>query len=173
MDKWKEKVLSIVLILSSLILDGFIASNWSTALDTNYGLMVPRTVFLIFIILSFHYEKNFMLTSAFIFGFLMDTYFLGFIGIYIICLLSIVFTIVKFKELVHANIVSYTVLTIVIITMAELFIYGVMRILSITGMNFQEFLVGKLAATLLLNTLVMLFSSYFIEKLILKNMDKN
>lgn len=173
MDKWKEKVLSIVLMLSSLILDGFIASNWSTVLDTNYGLMIPRTIFLVFIILSFHYEKNFMLTSAFIFGFLMDTYFLGFIGIYIISLLSIVFTVFKFKELVHANIVSYTVLTIVIITMAELFIYGVIRILGITGMNFQEFLVGKLAATLLLNTLIMLFSSYFIEKLILNSMDKN
>lgn len=64
-------------------------------------------------------------------------------------------------------------LTIVVITIVEIFIYGVIRILGITGIGLQEFLVKKLAATLLLNTLIMLFSSYFIQKLILNTMDKN
>ncbi|MDN6162064.1 MAG: rod shape-determining protein MreD, partial [Atopostipes sp.] len=104
MNRWKEKIVSIVLILSSLILDGFIANYFSTTLDTNYGLMVPRTIFLIFIMLSFHYDKNFMLTSAVVFGFLMDTYFLGFVGIYILSLVMIVMMISKLKELVHANV---------------------------------------------------------------------
>lgn len=173
MNNWKEKILSIVLILSSLILDGFVANYWSQALDTNYGLMIPRTIFLVFIILSFHYTKNFMLTNAVIFGFLMDTYFLGFIGIYLTALLAIVLMIFKFKEVVHGNVMSYTLLTIVIITMIEFFIYGVIRVLGISGMNIQEFLVSRLAATLFLNTIVMLLSSYFIERLILHSMNKN
>lgn len=173
MDNWKENLLAIVLMLSSLIFDGFVANYWSTALDTNYGLMVPRMVFLIFIILAFHYEKNFMIISAIIFGILMDTYFLGFLGIYILSLLAIVTIIFKFKELVQANVLSYMMLSIVLITGIEIFIYGVIRILGITGITLQEFLVEKLAATLFLNTLIMLFSGYFIEKLILKTMDKN
>lgn len=173
MNNWKENLLAIILMLSSLILDGFIANYWSTALDTNYGLMVPRMTFLVFIILAFYYEKNFMIISAVIFGFLMDTYYLGFLGIYILSLLAIVTAIFKFKELVQANVVSYTLLTIVLITAIEIFIYGVIRILGITGISIQEFLVEKLAATLFLNTLIMLFSSYFIQKLILKTMDKN
>lgn len=173
MNNWKGKVLAIVLMLSSLILDGFIANYWSAALDTDYGLMVPRLIFIIFIILTFHFERNFMIISAIIFGFLMDTYFLGFLGIYILSLLAIVSIIVKFKELVQANVLSYAMLSIVLITAIEIFIYGVIRILGITGITIQEFLVRKLAATLFLNTLIMLFSSYFIQRLILKSVDKN
>ena len=160
-------------MLVSLIFDGFIANYWSTTLDTTYGLMVPRLIFLVFIILAFHYEKNFMITSAIIFGFLMDTYFLGFLGIYILSLTMIVLAITRFKELVHANVLSYTMLSIVLITGVEIFTYGAIRILGITGMTIQEFLVEKLAATLFLNSLIMLSLSYFIEKLILKSMDKN
>ena len=172
-NNWKEKTLSIFLILSAFIFDGFIASYWSVALDTNYGLMVPRTIFLMFIILSFHYEKKFMLISAAFFGFLMDTYFMGFVGIYLLSLLMIVLIISKLKELMRANVMSYTMLTIVMITIIEIFIYGVVRILGITGMTMQNFLVEKMAATLLLNTLIMLFFSFFIEKLILNVIDKN
>ena len=114
-----------------------------------------------------------MIISAIIFGILMDTYFLGFLGIYILSLLAIVTIIFKFKELVQANVLSYMMLSIVLITGIEIFIYGVIRILGITGITLQEFLVEKLAATLFLNTLIMLFSGYFIEKLIQKTMDKN
>lgn len=173
MDNWKEKVIAIVLILSSLILDGFIANYWSLILDTNYGLMIPRTIFLVFIILTFHYEKNFMLTSAIIFGFLMDTYYLGFTGIYIFSLVMIVLVILKFKELISANIISYTMLTIVIVAIVEFFIYGVVRMIGITNMSVQDFLVSKLAATLFFNTFIMLIASYFIQKLILNVVSKN
>lgn len=167
MNNWKENFLSIILMLSSLILDGFIANYFSAALDTNYGLMVPRTVFLIFIILTFYYEKKFMVMSALIFGFLMDTYFLGFIGIYLLSLLIIVLIISEIKEFIRGNIISYTMLTIVILTIIEIFIYSVIRTLGITAMSMQTFLVEKLAATLFLNSLIMLFLSFFIEKLIL------
>lgn len=173
MNNWKEKMLAIFLILFSLILDGFIANFWSVNLETSIGLMIPRTIFLIFIILSFHYEKRFMLSNVLVFGFLMDAYYLGFIGIYLFSLLILVLIIFKFKEFVHANLLSYTMLTIVILTVVELFIFGVIRILGVSGMTLQEFLVNKLAATLLLNTLLMFSSSYFIQKLILSVREKN
>lgn len=166
-------MLAIFLILFSLILDGFIANFWSVNLETSIGLMIPRTIFLIFIILSFHYEKRFMLSNVLVFGFLMDAYYLGFIGIYLFSLLILVLIIFKFKEFVHANLLSYTMLTIVILTVVELFIFGVIRILGVSGMTLQEFLVNKLAATLLLNTLLMFSSSYFIQKLILSVREKN
>lgn len=167
MNNWRGKLLSIVLILFSLIFDGFIASYWSASLDTSYGLMVPRILFLIFIILSFHYGKKFMLFSAVIFGLLMDTYYLGFIGIYLFSLILIVLIISKVKKLIDPNVLTYTMLTIIILTVIEIFIFMVIRILGISGMTMQEFLVNKLAATLLLNTVLMIISSYFIQKLIL------
>ena len=169
----KGKLLAITLMFSSLILDGFIASYWAVNLDTNFGLMVPRLIFLVFIILSFHYRKNFMLASAFIFGFLMDTYYLGFFGIYIVSLIIIVYTTDILKGILQPNIITYTMLAVIEITIVENFIYGVIRILGVTRISLQEFLVTKLAATLLFNSVIMLLISYFIHQLLYQVLDKN
>lgn len=160
-------------MFSSLILDGFIASYWAVNLDASFGLMVPRLIFLVFILLSFHYEMNFMLTSAFIFGFLMDSYYLGFFGIYIVSLIITVYITNSFKEILQASVITYTMLAVIQITVVEVFMYGVIRILGITGISIQEFLVTKLAATLLFNSVIMLLMSYLIERLVYQALDKN
>lgn len=173
MNNIKEKLLAIFLMFSSLILDGFIASYWATNLNTNFGLMIPRLIFLVFIILSFHYDKNFMITSATIFGFLMDAYYLGFFGIYIVSFIMIVYLTFNLKQLLQSNIISYTMLAFLTIAIVETFIYGVVWILGVTTISFQQFLISKLAATLLLNTSIMLLFSYLIHLLIEHAMDKN
>lgn len=173
MHNLKGKLLAITLMFSSLILDGFIASYWAVNLDTNFGLMVPRLIFLIFILLSFHYDKNFMFVSAFVFGILMDTYYLGFFGIYIVSFIMIVYSTNSFKKVLQPSVMSYTMLAVILVTIVESFIYGVIRILGMTGISLQGFLVTKLAATLLFNGLLMLFLSYFIQQLVFKAMEKN
>lgn len=114
-----------------------------------------------------------MLASAFIFGFLMDTYYLGFFGIYIVSLIIIVYTTDILKGILQPNIITYTMLAVIEITIVENFIYGVIRILGITGISLQEFLVTKLAATLLFNSVTMLLISYFIHRLVYQVLDKN
>lgn len=173
MNNWKGKLLAITLMFSSLILDGFIASYWAINLDTSIGLMVPRLIYLVFILLSFHYEKNFMLASAFVFGFLMDTYYLGFFGIYIVSFVLIVYITDTLKETLRPNVITYTLITVIIITVVESFIYGTIRILGITGISLQDFLVTRLAATLLFNSITMLLISYFIHRLVYQVLDKN
>lgn len=169
----KGKLLAITLMFSSLILDGFIASYWAVNLDTDYGLMVPRLIFLVFILLTFHYEKNFMLASAFIFGMLMDAYYLGFFGIYIVSFILIVYATDAFKGILQPNVLTYTMISVIILTIIESFIYGIIRILGITGITLQEFLVTKLAATLFFNSVTMLLISYFIHRLVYQVLDKN
>lgn len=114
-----------------------------------------------------------MLASAFIFGFLMDTYYLGFFGIYIVSLIIIVYTTDILKGILQPNIITYTMLAVIEITIVENFIYGVIRILGVTRISLQEFLVTKLAATLLFNSVIMLLISYFIHQLLYQVLDKN
>lgn len=114
-----------------------------------------------------------MLSNAFIFGMLMDTYYLGFFGIYIASFILIVYAAEAFKGIVQANVLTYTMSTVIIITIVENFIYGVIRLLGITGISLQEFLVTKLAATLLFNSVTMLLIGYFIDRLIDQVLDKN
>ena len=114
-----------------------------------------------------------MLVSAFIFGFLMDTYYLGFFGIYIVSLMMIVYIADILKDVLKPNILTYVMLTVIEVTILENFIYGVIRILGLTRISFQEFLVTRLAATLLLNSVIMFLIGYFIQRLIYQVEDKN
>lgn len=173
MNSSKGKFTAIALMFLSLVLDGFIASYWAVRLDTDYGLMIPRFIFLIFILLSYHYDNKFMMTSAFLFGILMDSYYLGFFGISIASLVMIVYIINNVKKILQSSMFSYVLLSILVITVVESFIYGVIRLLEITAMSYQEFLVSKLAATLLFNSIAMLLFGYFIHQFIRYALDKN
>lgn len=173
MDNWKKILLPILLMFSAVLFDGFIASYGASALDTNIGLVVPRTIILVIIILTFHYQENFMLGSAAVIGFIMDAYYLGFLGVYMAAFILVVTLIASIKQVIHPNILSYTLLSILGITVAELVVYSMMRILSITTMSFQLFLVSRLSATLLFNGIVMLLFSYFIHQLIENTLDES
>lgn len=156
----------------AVLFDGFLASYWASNLITDFGLMIPRTIVLILIIFSFHYNQNFMFTSAAVFGFLMDSYYLGFFGPYMAVLVMVVSISISLKKLLRPNVLSYTVVAILSITLVENVIYGIMRILGITGISFQMFVVSRLGATLLFNVLIMLVFSYFIHRSVLSVMDE-
>lgn len=173
MDNWRQNLLAILLMFSSVLLDGFITSTWTSSLETGLGLIIPRTIVLMIIILSFHYKESFMLGNAAVFGFIMDTYYLGFIGIYMASFVLIAYLTYNLKRIIHPNVLSYTLIAILGITLIEVLIYGIMRILAISTIPFQLFLVSRLSATLLFNGMVMLIFSYFIHRLVINVMDES
>lgn len=159
-------------MLIAVLFDGFVASYWAPALDTTIGLFVPRTILLVIIVLSFHYPQTFMYGNVAIIGFIMDAYYLGFLGIYMATLLLAVALVSSFKMALRANVLSYTLVSILTLTVSELVVYGIMRILEITSMGFQVFLVSRLSATLLFNGLIMLVFSFFVHQLIVNILDE-
>lgn len=171
MYNWKQNLLAILLMFSSVLIDGFITSAWTPTLETNLGFIIPRTIVLVIIILSFHYKESFMLGSAAIFGFIMDTYYLGFIGIYMASFVLIAYLTYNLKRIIHPNVLSYTLVAILSVTLVEFIVYSMMRILGITTISLQLFLISRLSATLLFNGIIMLVFSYFIHQLIVNVMD--
>lgn len=171
MNNWKQTSLPILLMFAAMLLDGFITSYWTSALDTNLGLVVPRTIVLVIIILTFHYKQNFMLGSVTVIGFIMDAYYLGFLGVYMASLILIVTIVSNLKQIIHPNVLSYTLVSFLGLTASELVVYGIMRILSITSISFQVFIVSRLSATLLFNGIAMLIFSYFIHRLVVNTLD--
>src|SRR5699024_5286046 len=136
-----------------ILMDGFIANTWTSTLNTNLGLIVPRTIVLMIIILSFHYKEGFMLGSAAAFGFIMDTYYLGFLGVYMSSFVLVAYLTYSLKRMIHPNILSYTLVGILGMTLVEMIAYGIMRILTITTICFQYCIVSRLSATVLFNAL--------------------
>ncbi|HLR92273.1 MAG TPA: rod shape-determining protein MreD [Atopostipes sp.] len=173
MHHWRKNLTVILLLFSSVLIDGFIQSAWTSSLQTSIGLIVPRTILLMFIILSFHFEPNFILINAAIFGFIMDTYYLGFIGIYMASLVLMVYLTYHLKRLIRPNVLSYTLISVLGITLVEVIVFGIMRILGITTLSFQLFLVSRLSATLLFNGIVMLVFSFFIDRLVANIADES
>lgn len=173
MEKWRQNLIAILLMFSSILLDGFIANTWASTLDTSFGLIIPRTIVLMIIILSFHYKEVFMLGSAAAFGFIMDTYYLGFLGVYMSSFVLVAYLTYSLKRVIRPNVLSYTLVGILGITLVEMIAYGIMRILTITTISFQYFIVSRLSATLLFNGIVMLVFSYFIHLLIVNIIEES
>lgn len=172
MNKWKQLLFPFLLMFTAVLLDGFVASLFSAQLDTEMGLMVPRFVFLVIIILSFHYEQSFMYINAVVIGFIMDAYYIGFLGVYLASFLLVITIVTSLKRVINPNILSYTLVSILGLTASELLVYGIMRILGITAMSFQFFIVSRLSATLWFNAFVMLVFSYFIHRIIVNLLDE-
>ena len=172
MKNWKQILLPFFLMFTALLLDGFISGAFSMQLNTNIGLIIPRLVFLVLIILCFHYESTFMYVNAALLGFIMDSYYIGFIGPYLFSFILVISIVTSLKHTVNANVLSYTMLSILGLTASELMVYGIMRILGITSIAFQAFIVSRLSATLLFNAFIMLAFSYFIHRFIVNLLDE-
>ena len=173
MYNWKQTLFAILLLFLSVLTDGFITSAWAGSLETSFGLIVPRMIVLMIIILSFHYKENFMLVSAGIVGFIMDTYYLGFIGLYVASFIMVAYLSYNFKRIIQPNVLSYTLVSVIGLTLVETVVYGIMRILGVTSISLQMFIVSRLGATLLFNAIVMLVFSYFIHRFILNIIDES
>ena len=172
MNNWKQNLLPIFLMLFAVLFDGFVSSYWTSSLDTSIGLFIPRTILLVIIILTFYYPQKYMYGNVALIGFIMDAYYLGFVGIYMATFLLAVAFVSTIKGAIRPNVLSYTLSSILVLTISELVIYGIMRILGITSMDFQVFIVSRLSATLLFNGLIMLIFSFFVERLIVSTIDE-
>lgn len=173
MNNWKQTILPFFLMLLAILSDGFISSYFSEVLATDMGLMIPRTIFLVIVILAFHYKPNTMYINVSIIGFIMDSYYLGFLGVYMATFYLLVAIVNGLKQFLNANVLSYTLVSIIGLSAAEVLIYGIMRILGITTISFQIFIVTRLGATLLFNTIIMALFSFFIQQLILNTLDES
>ena len=171
--KWKQTILPFFLLLTGLITDGFITSYFTSFLDSSLGLIIPRTVFLLIIILSFHYKTKEMYFNVAIIGFMMDAFYVGFLGVYMATFIMLVALVSSLRHVLNANVLSYTLVSVLGLAASETLIYGIMRILSITSISFQVFLASRLGATLLFNAIIMLVFSYFIHLIVVNTLDES
>ena len=172
MNHWKQNLLPVFLMLFAVLFDGFLTSYGASSLETSIGLFIPRTVLLMIIILTFYYPEKFMYGNVALIGFIMDAYYLGFVGVYMATFILAVTLVATLKGIIRPNVLSYTLSSILVLTVSEILIFGIMRILGITSMDFQFFIVSRLSATLLFNGLIMLIFSFFVERLIVSTIDE-
>lgn len=153
MDKWKKVIIPIVLLFFSILLDGLIVSLFYAQLLVSFGYMSPRLVVLVVIVLAFYLEPRHMYILTFIFGFIYDSYFSGILGIYMAGLTLVAYFVMQLRKVFDADFVIMILMSVIMITFLELFVFGIYRVVDLTALTTQEFMATRLSASLVFNTI--------------------
>lgn len=164
MSQWKRILYPLGLLLTALLLDGLLVAQLKEVLLTDFGIIVPRLTVLVLLILAFHLNFRHIITLSLLMGFIYDSYYTGYLGIYMTIFTLIVYVLLQFRGFFQPNLIIYALLSIIVITALEFFVFGVYRAINITTMNTQVFLVNRLGVTLLFNGIMTLIIGYPIDK---------
>lgn len=166
MQNFKRILIPIVLLFITLLLDGVLTSLFTAELQTAIGIMVPRLFVLTVIILAFYLEPRHIYILTLVFGFIYDSYYSGILGIYMTVLILIAYFVIQLRPYLETHLWVILLMSIILLTVNEFFIYGVYRVLDLTHITVQVFLAERLGATLALNTLFIMILGYPLKKIV-------
>lgn len=138
--------------------------------------LVPRFVIVSLIFIAVYGRKKHAIIYGIVFGLLYDIFYIDIIGVYaflypMICLLA-----VSVIRIIHKQFITVILLAIVLIGLLELLSFGFVSLISITTIDFNVFVKGRLVPTIIANTLFVLMFSWFfhkvIEEKVLKRLDE-
>lgn len=152
-----------VYILAFLV-DGVLTNHFSKLfLFSGYSL-TPRTIIIAVVMLNFMIDHKSMFWFTVIAGFLMDSYYSGILGVY----MALFAVIVRIIRLVRSNILqnpfTLGLALVFFLSFTEVSVYFVYALRGVASMDWNEFLVVRLGATLMLNIVI-----YYILYLPLRN----
>jgi len=157
---WKKTTIPIFLLFFTLLIDGGLTYLFREQLNTSFGLMIPRLVIITLIMLSFYLEPKQLFILASAFGFIYDSYYSGVLGIYIAAFILIPYLVIQIRQLINPYFYAIMLINIVILTLLELFVFGVYKVIGLSDMTLQLFLVSRLSGTLLVNTVAFAIIGY-------------
>ncbi|MCC5895066.1 MAG: rod shape-determining protein MreD [Alkalibacterium sp.] len=153
MEQWKKVIIPIVLLFVSMLLDGLIVALFYEHLAVSFGFMSPRLMVLVVIILGFHLDPRHMYILTIIFGFIYDSYFSGILGIYMAGLTLVAYFVIQLRRIFDANFVIMILMSVIMLTFLEFFVFGIYRAIDLTALTTQNFLATRLSASLVFNTI--------------------
>lgn len=177
MEQWKKVVIPIVLIFVSLLLDGMVVSLFYQQLSVSFGFLSPKLLVLVIIVLAFHLEPRHMYILTFVFGFIYDSYYSGILGIYMAGLTLVAYFVIQLRKIFDSNYVIMVLMSVIMITFLEFFVFGIYRVVDLTAITTQEFMATRLSASLVFNTVSAVVLVYPVKYAILlidtKSKDKS
>lgn len=169
MNQWKRALLSLFIMCSALIFDGVIAFYGGSILNTPTGIMVPRLTILALVILTNHLQTPMIYYLAILFGFIYDSYYVGFFGIYTVGFFGVAYVLTQLWRSVYSSYIIYILASLLAVLLIEVFAFAIYHILDITQWTIQEFFVFRLGATLVFNGGMMAAFGWMIDKAMKKS----
>lgn len=164
MKAWKLVLLPFLSLFAAFILEGIVAAYFNGILYTSIGYIAPRLIFILLIMFAFYLSPNHMYILSIIIGFLYDSYFTGYLGIYMASFCLVSYIVMELRDLFQPSLLTYILVGILMITLLELIVYWIFRIIGVTDIGVSMFLANRLGATLLFNGLLIFALSPLLEK---------
>jgi rod shape-determining protein MreD len=162
--KWMLPFLAVLCFVSESIFVDLWPKN---ELYMHY-FFAPR-FFLVFIVFAAIYiGQTRAIVYGFIFGMLYDCVYTELLGVYAFAFTLIAYMVSKMMKVFHQHWLIACFLSLLSITVLELYVYGIQLLIGRTGMPFQAFCLQRLWPTLLLNVVFLILFSYPLKQRLVK-----
>lgn len=140
-----------ILMIIAFLLDGVIMNHFSVFLIESGYTLVPRIVVITLILLTFIIDHSSMFWFAVIVGFMYDSYYSGILGVYMAIFAVIIRLIGHIRGKISINPFTLGLALIFLLTITETGVYIIYTLIGIQHLTVQQFLVQRLASSLILN----------------------
>lgn len=150
-----------------VVLEGVALDLLPVALLNTKTLIVPHWVFVILIFITIFYDKedtHYSIIYGIIFGLLIDVVYTGILGVYMFSYGFVIYIIHELKRLVHANFYAATIIGILGISLTDLFIHSIYKMIGFADIMWEEYLFLRLLPTVLANLIFLIIIYPIIKK---------
>jgi len=173
MKSWKLVLLPILSLVIVFMLEGVITAYFNATLFTSIGYVAPRITVIFLVMFAFYLSPNHVYILSLIIGFLYDSYYTGYLGIYMASFCLISYLVIRLRDMFKPNVLTHGLVSILMITLLEVMGYWIFRILGITDIGVSLFLAERLGATLLFNGIFLFALNPLLEKFLLFILNDN
>jgi len=164
MKTWKLVILPIVSLIFVFMLEGVITAYFNNTLFTSVGYVVPRFTVILLVMFAFYLSPNHIYILSLIIGFLYDSYYTGYLGIYMASFCLISYLVIGVRDMFKSTVLTHGLIGILMVTLLEIMTYWIFRILGIANIEVSVFLAERLGATLLFNGIFLFALNPLLEK---------
>lgn len=149
-----------LILLSLLLIDTVMANVFSPWFIGAQYILVPRLIVIGLVIFSFMTDTSAMFWMTVGIGLMYDSYTTGILGVYTFLFALIVTIMTRMKRQLHINAFTLAVVLVIALFVVESGSYFFYSFLGMTKISWQQFLIKRLSASMILN-IVLYYMSYY------------
>lgn len=151
-EKWKIILVPFLSLFILFLLDGIISAYFGSQLSMGQAEIFQRLLFVGLYYFTFRLPVKHMMYLSLFFGFLMDSYYTGILGIYMASFIIVIYFTTLFKNRTDLNVLTIGFFGIFMYFVFESIVYLLYSWIGYTSVSIGRFLLFYLSPSLLFNS---------------------
>lgn len=134
-------------------------------IDGKLYYLIPRFQIMFLIFVGVYYSRQRALVYAIIFGLLYDLFHIDIIGLYAFLYPAVCLLALWAVKHIHKHIAVVTLITLLLVAVLEMALYGFFTLIDFIGMPFNEFMLSRLVPTMIANSVFLVLLGWVFKSL--------